>query len=51
MHASIINVVAIAALLSQAAANTISFNNLGGDTLTLCFVANAGQWTPDSQSM
>ncbi|KAE9373312.1 hypothetical protein N431DRAFT_338531 [Stipitochalara longipes BDJ] len=51
MHASIKNVVAIAALISQAAANTVSFHNLGGDQLTLCFVANAGLSTPGPSSI
>jgi hypothetical protein len=51
MHASIMNIVSLAALVSQATANIITFNNLSGDTLTLCFVANAGQYTPGQSSL
>jgi hypothetical protein len=51
MHASIMNILALAALVLQATANIITFNNLGSDTLTLCFVANAGEYTPGQSSL
>lgn len=43
MHSSLTNFVALAALISQAAANTISFQNVGRDELVFCWYPAAGQ--------